>query len=71
MSGEHKGQKIVAFGMLRLFKKDPIRRLQKQHASLMEQAHRMSSIDRTKADALVAQASTIEEQIVELQSKTS
>jgi len=47
--------------MLGLFKKDPVKKLQQQHAKLLAEAHRMSTVDRTKSDALMAQASEVED----------
>lgn len=58
----------VMFG---LFKKNPVEKLQKEHADLLARAHKMSSVDRTKSDALVAQAADIEARIVELQDQGS
>jgi hypothetical protein len=52
--------------MLGLFKKDPVKKLQKRHAALLADAHRMSTIDRTKSDALMAQAAEVESEIAHL-----
>lgn len=52
--------------MLGLFKKDPVKKLQKRHAALLADAHRMSTVDRTKSDALMAQAAAVEAEIVHL-----
>ncbi|HBL38886.1 MAG TPA: hypothetical protein DDZ19_07375 [Flavobacteriales bacterium] len=49
--------------MLGLFKKDPVKKLQKRHAALLSDAHRMSAIDRTKSDALMAEAAAVEDEI--------
>ena len=57
--------------MFGLFKKNPVEKLQKEHADLLALAHKMSSVDRTKSDALVAQAADIEARIVELQDQGS
>ena len=54
--------------MLGLFKKDPVKKLQQQHAKLLADAHRMSAVDRTKSDALMAQAAEVENEIVKLMS---
>jgi hypothetical protein len=56
--------------MLGLFKKDPVKKLQKQHAALLADAYRMSSIDRTKSDALMAQAAEVESEIAQLMNKS-
>ena len=52
--------------MLGLFKKDPVKKLQQKHAKLLAEAHRMSTVDRTKSDALMAQAAEVEDEIVKL-----
>ena len=57
--------------MFGLFKKNPVEKLKKEHADLLARAHKMSSVDRTKSDALVAQAADIEARIVELQDQGS
>ncbi|MGB1122596.1 MAG: Lacal_2735 family protein [Flavobacteriales bacterium] len=54
--------------MLGIFKKDPVKKLQQQHAKLLAEAHRMSTVDRTKADALMAQAAEVEDEIAKLMS---
>ena len=55
--------------MWEIFKKDPVKNLQKKHADLLAEAHRMSSIDRSKSDALVAQAADVETELMKLLSK--
>jgi septal ring factor EnvC (AmiA/AmiB activator) len=57
--------------MFGLFKKDPLEKLRKEHASLLARAHKMSSVDRAKSDALVAEAAELEDRIVELQNAAS
>ena len=52
--------------MFGLFKKNPVAKLQKEHADLLARAHKMSSVDRTKSEAMVAQAADIEARMVEL-----
>jgi len=52
--------------MLGLFKKDPVKKLHKRHAALLAEAHRMSTIDRAKSDALMAQAAEVESEIAHL-----
>ncbi|MDP7434657.1 MAG: Lacal_2735 family protein [Flavobacteriales bacterium] len=53
--------------MFGLFKKDPVEKLRKEHADLMARAHKMSTVDRAKSDALVAQAAQVEAKLVALQ----
>lgn len=55
--------------MFGLFKKDPIKKLEKEHAKLLEQAFQMSKIDRTKSDELTAKAADIEAKIQMLKSQ--
>ena len=57
--------------MFGLFKKDPVEKLRKEHADLMARAHKMSTVDRAKSDALVAQAAQVEAKLVALQAETS
>tara|TARA_B100001057_G_scaffold474699_1_gene540549 strand:+ start:265 stop:447 length:183 start_codon:yes stop_codon:yes gene_type:complete len=52
--------------MLGLFKKDPVKKLQQEHAKLLAEAHRMSTVDRTKSDALMARAAEVENEIAKL-----
>ena len=52
------------------FKKNPLDKLQKEHADLLARAHKMSTVDRTKSDA-VAEAAKVEARIVELQNQAS
>ena len=58
-------------GMFGLFKKDPVEKLRKEHADLLSRAHKMSTVDRAKSDALVAQAAEVEAKLVVLQSGQS
>jgi hypothetical protein len=51
------------------FKSDPRKRLQKKHAALLAESHRMSTIDRSRSDALVAEALAVEEELMNLQEK--
>jgi cell division FtsZ-interacting protein ZapD len=48
-------------------KSDPLKRLQKKHAALLAEAHRMSTVDRTRSDALVAEAAKVEDELISLQ----
>ena len=57
--------------MFGLFKKDPVEKLRKEHADLMARAHKMSTVDRAKSDALVAQAALVEAKLVALQAEPS
>lgn len=52
------------------FKSDPQKRLQKKHAALLAEAHRMSTIDRSRSDALVAEAAAVEEELMNLQKES-
>ena len=54
--------------MFGLFKKDSVKKLQQHHAKLLAEAHRMSTVDRTKSDALMAQAAEVEDEIAKLMS---
>jgi len=58
-------------GMFGLFKKDPVEKLRKEHADLLARAHKMSTVDRAKSDALVAQAAEVEAKLMALQSEQS
>jgi|TARA_B100000768_G_C11284675_1_gene381456 hypothetical protein len=49
------------------FKSDPRKRLQKKHAALLAEAHRLSTIDRSRSDAMVAEAAAVEQEIINLQ----
>lgn len=57
------------FSMWNPFKSDPRKRLQKKHAALLAESHRMSTIDRSRSDALVAEALAVEEELMNLQEK--
>lgn len=52
--------------MFGLFKKDPAERLRKEHARLLSEAHRLSTVDRTRSDEMTARAAEIEEQLMAL-----
>ena len=56
----------VMFGM---FKKDPVEKLRKEHARLLAEAHRLSTVDRTKSDQMTAKAAEIEAELVALTQK--
>jgi len=55
--------------MFGIFKKDPIKKLRKEHARLLNEAHHLSTIDRAKSDEMVALASRVEEEIINLTEK--
>lgn len=55
--------------MFGLFKKDPLISLQKRHAAALSEAHRLSTIDRSKSDALMVKAADLEEEIALLLEK--
>lgn len=58
--------------MFGLFKsKSPIEKLQKQYAQLLEEAHRLSTINRSQSDAKTAEAEAILKKIEELRAKQS
>jgi hypothetical protein len=48
------------------FKQDPVMKLQEKHAALLAEAHRLSTIDRSKSDAKVAEAAAVEEELIQL-----
>ncbi|MCH2200250.1 MAG: Lacal_2735 family protein [Flavobacteriales bacterium] len=54
--------------MFGLFKNDPVKKLEKEHKRLLDEAFRMSKVDRTKSDELTAKAAQIEEEIMKLRS---
>jgi hypothetical protein len=49
-----------------IFKTDPVKKLQKEHAAILAEAHRMGSIDRSKSDELVAKAAKLEEKLIQM-----
>lgn len=55
--------------MFGIFKKDPVKKLRKEHARLLAEAHRLSTIDRTKSDEMTALASQVEAEIIALTQK--
>jgi hypothetical protein len=55
--------------MLNWFKQDPLKKLQKEYAALMDEAFKMSTVNRKKADELTAKAQEVEQKIMELQEK--
>lgn len=55
--------------MFGIFKKDPVKKLRKEHARLLAEAHRLSTVDRTKSDEMTALAARVEEEIMTLTQK--
>ena len=49
-----------------IFKTDPVKKLQKEHAAVLAEAHRLGAIDRTKSDELVAKAAKLEEKLMQM-----
>ena len=47
-------------------KPDPVTKLQQKHVALLAEAHRLSTIDRSKSDAKVAEAAAVEEALIQL-----
>lgn len=48
------------------FKKDPLKKLNKQYQKLTEEAFRLSKIDRTQSDAKYAEAEEVMKEIEKL-----
>jgi hypothetical protein len=48
-------------------KKSPVEKLQKEYEKLLKEAHRLSTVDRTKSDAKMAEAQAVLEKIDALQ----
>jgi hypothetical protein len=53
--------------MFGIFKKDPAEKLRKEHARLLAEAHRLSTVDRAKSDEMTAKAAEVEARLVALQ----
>lgn len=49
-----------------MFKKDPAEKLRKEHARLLSEAHRLSTVDRTRSDEMTAKAAEIEDKLLAL-----
>ena len=49
-----------------IFKTDPVKKLQKEHAAILAEAHRLGAIDRTTSDELVAKAAKLEEKLMQM-----
>ena len=48
------------------FKQDPVTKLQQKQVALLAEAHRLSTINRSKSDAKVAEAAAVEEELIQL-----
>ena len=59
---------MLMFGM---FKKDPVEKLRKEHARLLSEAHRLSTVDRSKSDEMTAKAAEVESKLMALQNPPS
>ena len=55
--------------MFGMFKKDPAEKLRKEHARLLAEAHRLSTVDRARSDEMTAKAAEVEAQLVALTQK--
>jgi hypothetical protein len=55
--------------MFGLFKKDPIKKLQKQYKDLMEASYNLSTVDRKASDLKRAEAEEVLKEIDKLQEK--
>lgn len=53
--------------MFGMFRKDPVEKLRKEHARLLSEAHRLSTVDRARSDEMTARAAEVEARIVALQ----
>jgi hypothetical protein len=54
-----------------MFKKDPVEKLRKEHARLLSEAHRLSTVDRSKSDEMTAKAAEVESKLMALQNPPS
>ena len=52
-----------------MFKKNPAEKLRKEHARLLAEAHRLSTVDRARSDEMTAKAAEVEAQLVALTQK--
>ena len=55
------------FDMFGLFRKDPAQKLRKEHARLLSEAHRLSTVDRSRSDEMTAKAAEVEAKLLALQ----
>jgi len=58
-------------GMFGMFKKDPAEKLRKEHARLLSEAHRLSTVDRARSDEMTAKAADVEAKLLALQNGAS
>ncbi|MGB1120896.1 MAG: Lacal_2735 family protein [Saprospiraceae bacterium] len=56
--------------MFGLFKKDPVKKLQKKYKDLMEESYRLSTTDRKASDLKRAEAEEVIKEIEALQKKS-
>ena len=56
------------FGLFK--KKSEVDKLQDKYKKLLQEAHRLSTIDRTASDAITAEANEVADQIRELSAKS-
>ncbi|MFK7949523.1 MAG: Lacal_2735 family protein [Saprospiraceae bacterium] len=59
--------KTIMFG---LFKKDPVKKLQKKYKDLMEESYRLSTSDRKASDLKRAEAEAVIKEIEAIQKKS-
>ena len=57
--------------MFGLFKKGPAEKLRKEHARLLSEAHRLSTVDRARSDEMTAKAAVVEAKLMALQDGTA
>ena len=57
--------------MFGMFKKDPAEKLRKEHARLLSEAHRLSTVDRALSDEMTAKAAEVEAKLLALQNGAS
>ena len=57
--------------MFGMFKKAPAEKLRKEHARLLSEAHRLSTVDRARSDEMTAKAAEVEAKLIALQDGTS
>jgi len=75
-SGPHGPPELAArpgccSSMFGMFKKDPAEKLRKEHARLLSEAHRLSTVDRARSDEMTAKAAEVEAKLIALQDGTS
>ena len=70
-AGDFATHAVVAYCTIGYRSAQYVEKLRKEHADLLARAHKMSTVDRAKSDALVAQAAEVEAKLVALQSEKS